>query len=311
MPSPTVTALKTLYMANLKEVRTRIASVSSTQQITSAMKMVSAAKFRRAQNAIVGMRPYANQLGDIVSDIDTGDGIQTPYHEVRKLEHVLLVVVTSNKGLCGAFNSNVIKQAQARIDYYRSIATADQPAQLSMITIGKRCSEYFGKRFDNVVGSHDELLDNASFDAIATFADDILQQYCDKKYDRVELVYNQFKNSLVQILSTEQFLPVTVNTTSGNGGTAMKQTASDYIYEPSKEEILAEIIPLTLRSQFYRVILDSLASEHGARMNAMQKATDNATELLKELRLSYNKARQAAITNEIIEIVSGSEALKG
>lgn len=298
-------------MANLKEVRTRIASVSSTQQITSAMKMVSAAKFRRAQNAIIGMRPYANQLGDIVSDIDVGDGIQTPYHEVRKLEHVLLVVVTSNKGLCGAFNSNVIKQAQARIDYYRDSATADQPAQLSMITIGKRCSEYFAKRFDRIVGNYDDLLDNATFDAVATFADHIMQQFYDKKYDRIELVYNQFKNSLVQILMTEQFLPVIPNCATGKGNVAIRQTTNDYIYEPSKEVILAEIIPLTLRSQLYRVVLDSLASEHGARMNAMQKATDNATELLKELRLSYNKARQAAITNEIIEIVSGSEALKG
>ena len=279
-------------MANLKEVRTRIASVSSTQQITSAMKMVSAAKFRRAQNAIVGMRPYANQLGTIAADIDTGDGIQTPYHEVRRLENVLLVVVTSNKGLCGAFNSNVIKQAQARIEHYRSNATPDQPARLAMITIGKRCSEFFGKRFDNVVGSYDTLLDNASFDSVATLADDIMQQFCDKKYDRVELIYNQFKNSLVQILSTEQFLPIVPDTSSK---AADKRMANDYIYEPSKEEIL----------------LDSLASEHGARMNAMQKATDNATELLKELRLSYNKARQAAITNEIIEIVSGSEALKG
>lgn len=295
-------------MANLKEVRTRIASVSSTQQITSAMKMVSAAKFRRAQNAIVGMRPYANQLGQIAADIDTGDGIQTPYHEVRRLENVLLVVVTSNKGLCGAFNSNVIKQAQARIDYYKSIATADQPAHLAMITIGKRCSEFFAKRFDNVVGSFDDLLDNASFDTVASLADDVMQQFCDKKYDRVELVYNQFKNSLVQILSTEQFLPIQPSQ-SGKGATS--GMANDYIYEPSKEDILREMIPLTLRSHFYRVILDSLASEHGARMNAMQKATDNATELLKELRLSYNKARQAAITNEIIEIVSGSEALKG
>ncbi len=295
-------------MANLKEVRTRIASVSSTQQITSAMKMVSAAKFRRAQNAIVGMRPYANQLGQIAADIDTGDGIQTPYHEVRRLENVLLVVVTSNKGLCGAFNSNVIKQAQARIDYYKSIATADQPAHLAMITIGKRCSEYFAKRFDNVVGSFDDLLDNASFDTVASLADDVMQQFCDKKYDRVELVYNQFKNSLVQILSTEQFLPIQPSQ-SGKG--VASGMANDYIYEPSKEDILREMIPLTLRSHFYRVILDSLASEHGARMNAMQKATDNATELLKELRLSYNKARQAAITNEIIEIVSGSEALKG
>ena len=291
-------------MANLKEVRTRIASVSSTQQITSAMKMVSAAKFRRAQNAIIGMRPYAAQLGEIVADIDTGDGIHTPYHEVRKLEHVLLVVVTSNKGLCGAFNSNVIKQAQARIEEYRA---TEPSAQLAMITIGKRGSEFFAKRFGNVVGSYDDLLDNSGFDAMASLADSIMEQFCEKKYDRVELIYNQFKNSLVQILSTEQFLPICQTRPSGQAG----QSNNDYIYEPSKEEILREMIPLTLRSQFYRVVLDSLASEHGARMNAMQKATDNATELLKELRLSYNKARQAAITNEIIEIVSGSEALKG
>ncbi len=295
-------------MANLKEVRTRRGSVSSTQQITSAMKMVSAAKFRRAQNAIIGMRPYAAQLDEIVTDIDTGGEVLTPYHAVRPLKNVLLVVVTSNKGLCGAFNSNVIKQAQARIEHYRSNATSDQPARLAMITIGKRCSEFFGKRFDNVVGSYDTLLDNASFDSVATLADDIMQQFCDKKYDRVELIYNQFKNSLVQILSTEQFLPIVPDTSSK---AADKRMANDYIYEPSKEEILRQMIPLTLRSHFYRVILDSLASEHGARMNAMQKATDNATELLKELRLSYNKARQAAITNEIIEIVSGSEALKG
>lgn len=292
-------------MANLKEVRTRIASVSSTQQITSAMKMVSAAKFRRAQNAIVGMRPYASQLSEIVADIDTGDGIQTPYHEVRKLEHVLLVVVTSNKGLCGAFNSNVIKQAQARIEHYRA---TDAQIGLSMITIGKRASEFFGKRFDGIVGSYDDMLDHCSFDAVATLADSIMDDFCNKKYDHVELIYNQFKNSLVQILSTEQFLPVLPKAVGEKQSGAM---ANDYIYEPSKEEILREMIPLTLRSQFYRVILDSLASEHGARMNAMQKATDNATELLKELRLSYNKARQAAITNEIIEIVSGSEALKG
>jgi len=296
-------------MANLKEVRTRIASVSSTQQITSAMKMVSAAKFRRAQVAIIGMRPYANQLNDIVAGIDTGDGVQTPYQEVRKLQHVLLVVVTSNKGLCGAFNSNVIKQAQARIDFYRSHATESEPAQLSLMTIGRRGSEFFAKRFDNVVGSYDDLLDGISFDAAATLADQLMQQFAGKQYDRIELIYNQFKNSLVQILSTEQFLPIEPQQLVG--AKAQGAVANDYIYEPSKEEILREMIPLTLRSHFYRVLLDSLAAEHGARMNAMQKATDNASELLKELRLSYNKARQAAITNEIIEIVSGSEALKG
>ncbi len=290
-------------MANLKEVRTRIGSVSSTQQITSAMKMVSAAKFRRAQNAILGMRPYSAQLNEIMNDIDVEDGVVTPYHDNRKVENVLLVVVTSNKGLCGAFNSNVIKEATARVNYYTN---EEKVSDLQMITIGKRATEFFGKRNVNVVGSHDELLDKPSFDTIATLADSVMQSFCDKKYDRVELIYNQFKNSLVQILSTEQFLPVVPKSAA-----SVTSKRNDYIYEPSKMEILREMVPLTLRSHFYRVILDSLAAEHGARMNAMQKATDNATELLKELKLSYNKARQAAITNEIIEIVSGSEALKG
>jgi len=290
-------------MANLKEVRTRIGSVSSTQQITSAMKMVSAAKFRRAQNAILGMRPYSAQLNEIMNDIDVEDGVVTPYHDNRKVENVLLVVVTSNKGLCGAFNSNVIKEATARVNHYKN---EEKVSDLQMITIGKRATEFFGKRNVNVVGSHDELLDKPSFDTIATLADSVMQSFCDKKYDRVELIYNQFKNSLVQILSTEQFLPVVPKSAA-----SVTSKRNDYIYEPSKMEILREMVPLTLRSHFYRVILDSLAAEHGARMNAMQKATDNATELLKELKLSYNKARQAAITNEIIEIVSGSEALKG
>lgn len=290
-------------MANLKEVRTRIGSVSSTQQITSAMKMVSAAKFRRAQNAILGMRPYSAQLNEIMNDIDVEDGVVTPYHDNRKVENVLLVVVTSNKGLCGAFNSNVIKEATARVNHYKN---EEKVSDLQMITIGKRATEFFGKRNVNVVESHDELLDKPSFDTIATLADSVMQSFCDKKYDRVELIYNQFKNSLVQILSTEQFLPVVPKS-----ATSVTSKRNDYIYEPSKMEILREMVPLTLRSHFYRVILDSLAAEHGARMNAMQKATDNATELLKELKLSYNKARQAAITNEIIEIVSGSEALKG
>ena len=290
-------------MANLKGVRTRIGSVSSTQQITSAMKMVSAAKFRRAQNAILGMRPYSAQLNEIMNDIDVEDGVVTPYHDNRKVENVLLVVVTSNKGLCGAFNSNVIKEATARVNHYKN---EEKVSDLQMITIGKRATEFFGKRNVNVVGSHDELLDKPSFDTIATLADSVMQSFCDKKYDRVELIYNQFKNSLVQILSTEQFLPVVPKSAA-----SVTSKRNDYIYEPSKMEILREMVPLTLRSHFYRVILDSLAAEHGARMNAMQKATDNATELLKELKLSYNKARQAAITNEIIEIVSGSEALKG
>ena len=290
-------------MANLKEVRTRIASVSSTQQITSAMKMVSAAKFRRAQNAIFGMRPYAAQLGEIISDIDVEDGVQTVYHETRTPGSVLLVVVTSNKGLCGAFNSNVIKQAQARMDYY----VKEGKAEVKMITLGKRGSEFFAKQQGLVEASYDEVLDAPDFDSVSAVCEEVMRAFVDKKYDRVELIYNQFKNSLTQILSTEQFLPVAPKTAADGE----KKTRNDYLYEPDKETILREMIPLTLRSQFYRVVLDSLAAEHGARMTAMQKATDNATELLKELRLSYNKARQAAITNEIIEIVSGSEALKG
>ena len=294
-------------MANLKEVRTRIASVSSTQQITSAMKMVSAAKFRRAQNAIVGMRPYAAQLGEIVSDLDNGDGITTPYHAVRPLRRVVLVVVTSNKGLCGAFNSNVIKQAQSRIAHY--LQQLPQDGELCVLSIGKKSSELLARRKDIRLEVHDELLDAPTFDAVAILVDKLMQDFAEKRIDRVEVVYNQFKNSLSQILSTEQLLPVESGKRKTENG--KREGNNDYIYEPSKEEIMREMIPLTLRSTFYRMVLDSLASEHGARMTAMQKATDNATELLKELRLSYNKARQASITNEIIEIVSGSEALKG
>ena len=289
-------------MANLKEVRTRIASVSSTQQITSAMKMVSAAKFRRAQNAIIGMRPYAAQLNEIIADIDTGDGVQTPYHAVREVKTVVLVVVTSNKGLCGAFNSNVLKLAQQRIDHYRS-----EQVSIRIVAIGKKASELLARQKDLQVGSYDTLLDAPAFDSVATLADTLMDDFAEKRIDRVEIVYNQFKNSLSQVLSDEQWLPIVPKDVKASK--VIKN--NDYIFEPSKEEILREMIPLTLRSTFYRVVLDSLAAEHGARMTAMQKATDNATELLKDLRLSYNKARQASITNEIIEIVSGSEALKG
>lgn len=290
-------------MANLKEVRTRIASVSSTQQITSAMKMVSAAKFRRAQNAIVGMRPYAEQLGQIVADIDTGDGVRTPYHAVRQVQTVTLVVVTSNKGLCGAFNSNVLKLAMQRIEHWRG-----EKAVVKVVAIGKKASELLSRQKELAVESHDELLDAPQFDAVASLADQLLADFADKQTDRVEIVYNQFKNSLSQVLTCEQFLPVEPRKQEAG---KTKTAASDYIYEPTKEDIMRELVPLTLRSTFYRVVLNSLAAEHGARMTSMQKATDNATELLKDLKLSYNKARQASITNEIIEIVSGSEALKG
>ncbi|MBR6048809.1 MAG: ATP synthase F1 subunit gamma [Bacteroidales bacterium] len=293
-------------MANLKEVRTRISSVSSTQQITSAMKMVSAAKFRRAQNAIIGMRPYAAQLNEIVADIDTGDGVQTPFHAVRPVQTVVLVVVTSNKGLCGAFNSNVLKLAQQRIDHWRQAGAA-----IRIVSVGKKASELLARQKDLQVSAHDELLDSPAFDAVATLADTLMDDFVEKRIDRVEMVYNQFKNSLSQVLTCEPWLPVSPKDLKAPKDTKGAKKANDYIFEPSKEDILREMLPLTLRSTFYRAVLDSLAAEHGARMTAMQKATDNATELLKDLRLSYNKARQASITNEIIEIVSGSEALKG
>jgi len=297
-------------MANLKEVRTRITSVSSTQQITSAMKMVSAAKFRRAQNAIIGMRPYAAQLSEIVDDIDTGGDVLTPFHAIRPLRSILLVVITSNKGLCGAFNSNVLKQAQSRIDHY--LQTLPTDGSLQVISIGKKSSELLARRKDIQLTSLDTLLDSPSFDNVASLADSIMKQFEEKQFDQVEIIYNQFKNSLTQVLTTEQFLPIIQNTQNNRDiQNIQKAQNHDYIYEPSKEDIVRSMVPLTLRSNFYRMVLDSLASEHGARMTAMQKATDNATELLKDLRLSYNKARQAAITNEIIEIVSGSEALKG
>lgn len=292
-------------MGNLKEVRTRIASISSNQKITSAMKMVSAAKFRRAQNAIYTMRPYSEKLNEIISNINVEDGVDTPYHETRKPERVLLVVVASNKGLCGAFNSNIIKEANRRIEFY---SESGKNIELSMITIGKRVTEFFSKRTDYVTDSFDDVLDKSSFDNISSIAELVMTRFCAKKYDRVELIYNKFKNSLTQIVSTEQFLPIANDgAKADNGG----KQQNDYIFEPDKQTILKEMIPLSLRSQFYRVLLDSLASEHGARMTAMQKATDNATELLKELKLTYNKARQTAITNEIIEIVSGAEALNG
>lgn len=289
-------------MANLKEVRTRIASVSSTQQITSAMKMVSAAKFRKAQNAITGMRPYATMMSEIVSDIHVDSDILSPYHQVRPSNKVLLVVITSNKGLCGAFNANVIKEATSRLDFYKKKGCQ----QVQMITLGKRATEMFQKQDGLVIESHDDLLDNAAFDPICNLAENIMQRYCNKEFDLVELIYNEFKNSLTQILRTVQFLPIAAQ----KEGASDHFCHNDYIFEPNKEDILQALIPQMLRTQFYSAILDSLAAEHGARMTAMQNATDNATELLSELRLSYNKARQAAITNEIIEIVSGSEALK-
>ncbi|MCT4616206.1 MAG: ATP synthase F1 subunit gamma [Marinifilaceae bacterium] len=285
-------------MANLKEIRTRIVSVQKTKQVTSAMKMVSAAKLKKAQDAILQIRPYADKLNNILCDLSESlEGSENPYGEIRKEDKVLVVAISSNKGLCGAFNANVIKQVKNIVggDYKSNQNKYD------VFCIGKQANEILKKEL-NVIDCNISVFDDLSFETVEPIAEKIMESFITKKYDKVQIVYNRFKNAGVQILDTQQFLPIPLaeqNTT----------TNADYIYEPSKNQIIEELIPLSLKTEFYRCILDSLASEHGARMTAMHKATDNATELIKELNLNYNKARQSAITNEILEIVSGANAL--
>ena len=285
-------------MANLKEIRNRISSVGSTMQITSAMKMVSAAKLKRAQDAILQMRPYANKLTELLvnlsSSLDSSDG--GDFSSEREISNVLLVPITSNRGLCGGFNANIIKQTLnlIRNDY----AGKD----VSILSIGKKSSEYFRNNNYNVISSHDEIFANLTYDNIAKVSEDIMQSFLDLKYDKVVLIYNQFKNAATQNVMSENFLPVQ----SPNDENA---SIGDYIFEPEKKEIIQQLIPKSLKTQMFKAVLDSHASEHGARMTAMHKATDNASELKKDLTLSYNKARQAAITAEILEIVGGAEAL--
>ena len=287
-------------MANLKEIRARISSVGSTMQITSAMKMVSAAKLKRAQDAITQMRPYANKLRELLvnlsSTLEGSDG--GAFAQEREVKKVLLVAITSNRGLCGAFNSNIIKKA-------KSLAENDYSnADVSFLTIGKKGSEFFIKNDFTVRTSHDSLYDDLSFENTSSIAEEIMQNFLSGEFDKVILVYNQFKNAATQLVQSEQFLPVETPTEEG-------ATIGDYIFEPSKEEIVTDLIPKSLKIQLFKAVLDSHASEHGARMTAMHKATDNAGELKKDLTLTYNKARQAAITGEILEIVGGAEALNG
>ncbi len=293
-------------MANLKEIRNRIASVTSTRKITSAMKMVSAAKLRKAQDAILRMRPYADRLHTILthlSDSIRGDE-DNPYATERDLEKVLIVVIASNRGLCGAFNSLVLKRALqlANEDFSKQL----RAGKVDFLAIGKKGSDFLQKNRFPLAGTRNELFDELSFDNVKPVAEEVMDQFVAGDYDRVMLVYNQFKNAAVQILTTEQFLPVLIP-----GKSEEDSLFADYIYEPSKELIIRELIPRSLKIQFYKALLDSHAAEHGARMTAMHMATDNATELLRELNLNYNKARQAAITSELLEIVSGAEALKG
>jgi len=295
-------------MANLKEIRERKVSVASTMQITSAMKMVSAAKLKKAQDAIVRFRPYAEKLQEILASV--GDSIKddedNQYAVQRDKERILLVLITSNRGLCGAFNSIAIKATITR-----ALTTFDNQMmarQVDFIAIGKKGADFLRKKGYNVIFDGGEIFDDLTFDRVAQVANMIMGLFTDGEYDHVDVIYNRFKNAGTQILTEEQFLPIKVDELAEESGPVSNV---DYIFEPTKEYIVQELIPRSLRLQFYKAILDSHASEHGARMTAMHMATDNATELLKELSLQFNKARQAAITNEILEIVGGAEALKG
>lgn len=284
-------------MANLKEIRNRITSISSTMKITSAMKMVSAAKLKKAQDAITQMRPYADKLTELLQnlsetlDSDAG-GI---YSEQKEVSKVLLVVITSNRGLCGAFNSSVIKTT------IRNIEDNYTEKQVDLLTIGKKGNDILSKKY-TIIDNHNEVFDDLTFENVAAVAEQLMGLFESRKYDKIELIYNRFKNAATQIETKEQFLPIAPVEGESN-------TNTDYIFEPLKAKIVLELIPKSLKTQLYKAIRDSFASEHGARMTAMHKATDNATELRDELLLTYNKARQSAITNEILEIVGGAEAL--
>ncbi|MCK9421008.1 MAG: ATP synthase F1 subunit gamma [Bacteroidales bacterium] len=296
-------------MAGLKEVRIRIASVKSTQQITNAMKMVAASKFRRAQTAIIKLRPYAAKLREILQNLSASieSSDENVFAQVRKQEKILLVIITSNRGLCGAFNSNVIKATLNAVSTEYAVQFKNESVRF--ITIGKKATEFFRKRKYPVIESHDELFDMLTFNNVVPLAEKLMKSFATKEYDRIDLVYNQFKNAAVQRLIVEQYLPVTQTPASTSDNTVKAET--NYLFEPDKETIVRELIPKTLRIQLFKALLDSFASEQGARMTAMQKATDNAQDLIRELNISYNKARQNAITNALIEIVSGAEALKG
>ncbi len=288
-------------MPNLKEIKSRITSVKSTIQITSAMKMVSAAKLKKAQDAIIQLRPYSNKLTEIMSSVSSAseDSSQNKYSEVREVNKILLVPITSNRGLCGGFNANIIKTT---IEIEKEL---NSKSELTILSIGKKSSEFFKKNKYNVHSTHDDVFQDVNYEDVSKIAELILNDFANEKFDKVILVYNQFKNAATQIVMQEDFLPLNKTQSENN------QEAIDYIYEPGKDEILNELIPKSLKTQLFKAILDSNASEHGARMTAMHKATDNATELKNELTLSYNKARQAAITGEILEIVGGAEALNG
>ena len=285
-------------MANLKEIRSRITSVGSTMQITSAMKMVSAAKLKRAQDAIIQMRPYSQKLTELLNNLSANlDDLETGgYSKKRKIKKVLLITITSNRGLCGGFNAYIIKSVKKLVE------EEFQKQHVDIFSIGKKSTDHFSKNNYNVIDSRDELFNDLTFENVSIIAEEIMRKYIDGEYDKIMLVYNQFKNAATQIIMNENYLPII------NSGKQETNT-TDYIFEPNKTQIIKDLIPKSLKNQLFKAILDSHAAEHGARMTAMHKATDNAGELKKELTLTYNKARQAAITGEILEIVGGAEAL--
>ncbi len=295
-------------MANLKEIRERKASVASIMKITSAMKMVSAAKLKKAQDAIVKFRPYADKLQEILSSVGASmrEDEDNLYAMQPEKERILLVLITSNRGLCGAFNSNAIKATiQRALSRYGNQMMA---RQVDFMAFGKKGNDFLHRKGYNVIFNGSDIFDDLTFDRVAPMAAMVMKLFTEREYDHVDMIYNRFKNAGTQILTEEQFLPIRIDDLAV--GSSVSSNV-DYIFEPSKEYIVTELIPRSLKLQFYKAILDSNASEHGARMTAMHKATDNATELLKELKLQFNKARQASITNQILEIVSGAEALKG
>lgn len=296
-------------MANLKEVRNRISSVQSTQQITKAMKMVSAAKLKRATNAIVALRPYATKLKEILGNLSASlEGSQSPFIQDREPNKVLIVTISSNRGLAGAFNMNVIKATNNLIA--EKYSEQFKQGNVSIISIGKKTQDFYEKRKYNVIGNNNDVYQNLTFENVTKITEAIMQGFENGEFDKVELVYNRFKNAAVQFITVEQLLPLT-KSDDMQAVPAKLGHEIDYILEPSKDEIVEQLIPKSIKTQLYKAVLDSHASEHGARMTSMDKATDNAGELLKALKLSYNQARQAAITTELTEIVSGAAALNG
>lgn len=298
--------------AKLKEVRNRIKSVISTQQITKAMKMVSAAKLRKATDRIIQMRPYANKLSDILNNIVAGSegGSSIVFAKQREIKNVLLIVLTSDRGLCGGFNANILKLARTIVQ--EKYSTQKENGKLKILPIGKKAFEYFKRNKYEIIGEHYGLFNNLTFEESAKVAEQVMNDFSEQKFDVVEIIYSKFKNAATQIFSVEQFLPIgKIENREEKVEKKKEKRKPDFIFEPNQEDILSELIPKILKTQFFRSLLDTNASEHGARMTAMDKATENANELLKELRLTYNRARQAAITTELTEIVSGANALEG